>query len=163
MEAKVVTEGATVPLDFSLDAPCGIQARFVAVVAPESLDSLQARVAQLFAPVRSAVPAGAAVCLALAAAAWRSCGDKKKRARQDIEMQEDLQQERLESEAEKRALVEHSRQQEADMNGDEEEDDEDYWRSMPLPPCPPRGMARATSWFGPARATASSGGPRPAS
>merc|ERR1719310_503192 len=36
MEAKVVTEGATVPLDFSLDAPCGRSARFVAVVAPES-------------------------------------------------------------------------------------------------------------------------------
>jgi len=35
-EAKVVTEGATVPLDFSLDAPCGRSARFVAVVAPES-------------------------------------------------------------------------------------------------------------------------------
>merc|ERR1719310_1018820 len=36
LEAKVVTEGATVPLDFSLDAPCGRSARFVAVVAPES-------------------------------------------------------------------------------------------------------------------------------
>jgi len=35
LEAKVVTEGAVVPLDFSLDAPCG-RARFVAVVAPES-------------------------------------------------------------------------------------------------------------------------------
>ena len=36
LEAKVVTEGAVVPLDFSLDAPCGRSARFVAVVAPES-------------------------------------------------------------------------------------------------------------------------------
>ena len=36
LEAKAVTEGAVVPLDFSLDAPCGRSARFVAVVAPES-------------------------------------------------------------------------------------------------------------------------------
>ena len=35
LEAKAVTEGAVVPLDFSLDAPCG-RARFVAVIAPES-------------------------------------------------------------------------------------------------------------------------------
>lgn len=34
LEAEVVTEGAVVPLDFSVDAPCGRNARFVAVVAP---------------------------------------------------------------------------------------------------------------------------------
>ena len=33
LEAASVTEGSAVPLDFSLDAPCGRQARFVAVVA----------------------------------------------------------------------------------------------------------------------------------
>jgi hypothetical protein len=33
LEAASVTEGSVVPLDFSLDAPCGRSARFVAVVA----------------------------------------------------------------------------------------------------------------------------------